>query len=70
MRGIVYADVARELGLVIVGGSIPERCGEKLYNTCCVFNTAGTLLAKHRKVKPLITFPIPLIRRGLEYPNN
>lgn len=45
----MLSNMARELGLVIVGGSIPERCGSSLYNTCCVFNTAGTLLAKHRK---------------------
>ncbi|KAG2500830.1 hypothetical protein HYH03_001592 [Edaphochlamys debaryana] len=36
--------------VTLVAGSIPERCGGKLYNTCCVFDSAGKLLAKHRKV--------------------
>jgi omega-amidase len=34
--------------VVLVGGSIPERSQDKLYNTCCVFGSDGTLLAKHR----------------------
>lgn len=42
--------MAKDLGLVIVGGSIPERSGDKLYNTCCVFSSTGALLARHRKV--------------------
>ena len=49
-------DVARELGLVIVGGSIPESSGGSLFNTCCVFNTKGMLLAKHRKVRQLLPY--------------
>lgn len=36
--------------LWIVGGSIPERRGDKLYNTCLVYSPTGTLVAKHRKV--------------------
>ena len=31
-------------------GSIPERDGDKLYNTCTVFNPDGELIAKYRKV--------------------
>lgn len=46
----MLSEVARSLKITIVGGSIPERCGDKLYNTCCVFNTNGKLIAKHRKV--------------------
>mmetsp|Transcript_4696 Transcript_4696/g.10556 ORF Transcript_4696/g.10556 Transcript_4696/m.10556 type:complete len:277 (+) Transcript_4696:108-938(+) len=34
----------------IVGGSIPEREGDKIYNTCLVYNPKGELVAKHRKV--------------------
>ncbi|XP_062097286.1 omega-amidase, chloroplastic isoform X2 [Humulus lupulus] len=41
---------ARLLKITIVGGSIPERSGDKLYNACCVFGTDGKLLAKHRKI--------------------
>ncbi|KAG2451569.1 hypothetical protein HYH02_004167 [Chlamydomonas schloesseri] len=36
--------------VTLVAGSIPERCHGKLYNTCCVFDSRGKLLAKHRKV--------------------
>lgn len=44
------ADAARENGVVLVGGSIPERVGNKLYNTCFIFNKNGTLLGRHRKL--------------------
>lgn len=39
---------AKAGGVVLVGGSIPERSGSRLYNTCCVFDADGALLAKHR----------------------
>ncbi len=41
---------ARENGIILVGGTIPEAEGEKLYNTCFVFNEQGETIAKHRKV--------------------
>lgn len=41
---------ARRLGVTVVGGSIPEASGGKLYNTSCVVGPDGALLAKHRKV--------------------
>ncbi|XP_061399342.1 omega-amidase NIT2-like [Musca vetustissima] len=45
------SELAKELGVYIVGGSIPE-LGEdnKLYNTCTVWCPEGKLIAKHRKV--------------------
>ncbi|WCJ29370.1 Omega-amidase NIT2 [Euphorbia peplus] len=46
----MLSQVARLLKVTIVGGSIPERSGDRLYNTCCVFNTQGNLIAKHRKI--------------------
>ncbi|XP_074373421.1 omega-amidase, chloroplastic-like [Apium graveolens] len=46
----MLSEVARTLKITIVAGSIPERCGDKLYNTCCVFDTDRKLKAKHRKV--------------------
>ena len=46
----MLSEVSRLLKLTIVGGSIPERSGDRLYNTCCVFGTDGKLKAKHRKV--------------------
>ncbi|CAN1217247.1 Omega-amidase, chloroplastic [Linum perenne] len=50
----MLSEVARRLNITIVGGSIPERSGDRLYNTCCVFETHGKLLAKHRKDVPAI----------------
>ena len=41
---------ARENGIWIVGGSVPEREGERLYNTSFVFDDRGSLAARHRKV--------------------
>lgn len=36
--------------MYVVGGSIPEICDEKVYNTCTVWDPDGNLIAKHRKV--------------------
>ncbi|XP_016478364.1 omega-amidase, chloroplastic isoform X1 [Nicotiana tabacum] len=46
----MLSEVSRSLKITIIGGSIPERTGDKLYNTCCVFGTDGKLMAKHRKI--------------------
>lgn len=46
----MLAEISRLLNITIVGGSIPERSGDRLYNTCCVFGSDGKLKAKHRKV--------------------
>ncbi|KAI3955784.1 hypothetical protein MKW98_006144 [Papaver atlanticum] len=46
----MLSEVARTLKITIVGGSIPERCGDRLYNACCVFGKDGILKAKHRKI--------------------
>jgi predicted amidohydrolase len=44
------ADLAREYRCYIVGGSIPELEGGRLYNTSYVFSREGHIIAKHRKV--------------------
>ncbi|GFP79493.1 omega-amidase chloroplastic [Phtheirospermum japonicum] len=46
----MLAELSRSLKITIVGGSIPERSGDRVYNTCCVFGTDGKLKAKHRKI--------------------
>lgn len=46
----MLAEVSRTKKVTIVGGSIPERNGGNLYNTCCVFGKDGDLIAKFRKV--------------------
>ncbi|KAI8117576.1 hypothetical protein FF38_06781 [Lucilia cuprina] len=45
------SQLAKELGVYIVGGTIPE-LGEndKIYNTCTIWSPEGKLLAKHRKM--------------------
>ena len=40
---------ARDNGVVLVGGSVPERADGKLYNTCFVFDRGGRQIARHRK---------------------
>lgn len=40
---------ARELGIYIVGGSIPELEEDRVYNTSYVFDRTGRQIAKHRK---------------------
>lgn len=42
--------LARELGVWIVGGSFPERSGDRLYNTCIVVDRRGEIAARHRKL--------------------
>ena len=44
------SDLAKELKVYIVGGSIPEKEQEKIYNTTFVFNPEGKVVAKHRKM--------------------
>ena len=43
-------DSARECCVWLVAGSVPERDGDAIYNTCYVFDQNGTQQAKHRKV--------------------
>ncbi|KAL4656869.1 omega-amidase NIT2 [Arapaima gigas] len=46
----MLSEAAKESGVYLVGGSIPEDDGGKLYNTCSVFSPDGVLLLKHRKI--------------------
>ncbi len=41
--------LAAELGIYLVGGSLPELDEDRVYNTCYVFGRRGERLAKHRK---------------------
>lgn len=45
---------AKSNNMYIVGGSIPEICDDKVYNTCTVWDPNGNMIAKHRKV--ILTF--------------
>lgn len=46
----MLSEVARNKKITIVGGSVPERSGDCIYNTCCVFGTDGKIKGKHRKI--------------------
>lgn len=41
---------AKENNIILVGGSVPEDDGGKIYNTSYSFDTKGNLIGKHRKV--------------------
>jgi omega-amidase len=47
----MMSKTSRDLGIYLIGGSIPERSSDgKLYNTCIVFDPQGNQIARHRKV--------------------
>ena len=46
----LLSGLAGRLGIYLIGGSIPERDGDAVYNTSLVFGPTGSLIAKHRKV--------------------
>ncbi|KAM9762025.1 omega-amidase NIT2 [Menidia menidia] len=46
----VLSEAARENKVYLVGGSIPEEEGGKLYNSCMVFGPDGEMILKHRKI--------------------
>lgn len=46
----MLSEVASCYGITVIGGSMPEFCNGRLYNTCCVFGPDGKLKAKHRKL--------------------
>lgn len=43
------SEIAKEYGVYLVGGSIPECEGDKIYNTSFVFTPDGKEIARHRK---------------------
>ena len=46
----MLSDAARETGMYLVGGSVPELEDGHIYNTCYIFSPDGRELARHRKV--------------------
>lgn len=55
---VALSNAAKENNIYVVGGTIPEIEGDKLYNTCTIWGPDGALIAKHRKVSnmPLYGF--------------
>ncbi|XP_050478441.1 omega-amidase NIT2-like isoform X3 [Bombus huntii] len=47
---VASSNAAKENNIYVVGGTMPEIEGAKLYNTCTIWGPDGTLIAKHRKV--------------------
>lgn len=56
---------AASSGVYLIAGSIPERDGERLYNTCFVFSPEGEQIARHRKVH-LFDIDVPGGQRFME----
>lgn len=46
----MLSNLARDLSVHLIGGSIPEKESGKLFNTCLIYGPDGSLLGKHRKV--------------------
>ena len=46
----ILSELAAELGIYLVGGSIPELDKGNVYNTSFSFDRKGNLIGKHRKV--------------------
>ncbi|MCL6558080.1 MAG: carbon-nitrogen hydrolase family protein, partial [Firmicutes bacterium] len=46
----MLSGTAREEKIVLVGGSVPEKEGQEIFNSCFVFNPKGELIARHQKV--------------------
>ncbi|KAH3687399.1 hypothetical protein WICPIJ_001612 [Wickerhamomyces pijperi] len=44
------SQLAKELSIILVGGSIPESDQGKVYNTSVTFDRDGSIIGKHRKV--------------------
>ena len=42
--------LAKERGIWLVGGTVPELAEDRIYNTCYVFAPDGQMVAKHRKM--------------------
>lgn len=47
---VAMSNAARENGIYIVAGTMPELVGDKIYNTSYVFDRSGKKIAKHRKM--------------------
>lgn len=46
----LLSKLAESEKLYIIGGSIPEKDAEKIYNTSYIFDKTGKLVGKHRKI--------------------
>src|SRR2546423_3662417 len=49
-RAKLLAESARELGVWLAAGSVPEIDGDRVFNTSLLFSRTGDLVGTHRKV--------------------
>ncbi|XP_046478467.1 omega-amidase NIT2-like isoform X2 [Neodiprion pinetum] len=47
---LALSAAAKTNEICVIGGSIPERDGEQLFNTCTVWDSNGTFIGKYRKM--------------------
>lgn len=46
----LLSSLAKELGIYLIGGSLPEAEGETVYNTSFAFDKEGKIIGRHRKI--------------------
>lgn len=46
----ILSDAAKNNGVFLIGGSMPERDGNQIFNTSFVFDPNGNEVARHRKI--------------------
>jgi predicted amidohydrolase len=51
-----YAALAQRLGIWLVPGTLYERDGEHVYNTCPAIDPQGRVVARHRKLYPFLPY--------------
>jgi predicted amidohydrolase len=51
-----YCDLARELGIWLIPGSLYERVGNEYYNTASVIDPTGQVIKRYRKLFPWLPF--------------
>ena len=44
------SNIAKKNKIILIGGSIPEKENDKIYNTSFIFNEDGSQIARHRKM--------------------
>lgn len=57
----MLSEAASHHKITIIGGSIPEISGDKLFNTCCVLSPDGEIKAKHRKARSSLNYLYPCL---------
>lgn len=63
---VALSKAAKENSIYVIGGTIPEIDGDKLYNTCTIWGPDGALVAKHRKVSNISLCGFEIENIGVE----